>query len=406
MEDPPVHQVSPVFRPARLGSLALRNRVIRSGAYEGMCVDNGPSPDLVRHHVDLAAGGVGMTTVAYCAVSAGGRTFEQQMFIRPAIVPRLRHITEGVHAAGGAASLQLGHCGSFSRNRDVPAGFPRGPSFGINRYGLLSGLPFGRAMTRDDVERTAGEFGEAAAMAREAGFDAVEVHLGHGYLLSQFLSPAANRRKDRYGGPLANRLRFPLKALASVREAVGPDYPVLAKTNLSDGFAGGLDIDEAVEVARHLESVGLTALVLSGGFVSRTPFYLLRGDSPLKDMTEVEESRLHRVALRLFGPAVVRSYPFEEMFFLDLARRVRQAVDMPLVLLGGIVSLDNMELALREGFDFVCLARALIHDPNFVNRLEAGEVRRSACDHCNRCIAEMDRPGGVRCVLPLEGEGQ
>lgn len=399
------HDVSPVFRPARLGSLELRNRVIRSGAYEGMCVDNGPSPDLVRHHSDLAAGGVGLTTVAYCAVSAGGRTFERQMFIRPGIVPRLREVTDGVHAAGGSASLQLGHCGSFSRNRDVPPGFPRGPSFGINRYGLLSGLPVGRAMTRDDVARTAGDFGDAAAMARESGFDAVELHLGHGYLLSQFLSPAANRRTDRYGGSLENRLRFAQEALARVREAVGADFPVLAKTNLADGFAGGLGIDEAVEVARRLQSAGVTALVLSGGFVSRTPFFLLRGDNPLKDMIEVEESRLHRVALRLFGPAVVRSYPFKEMFFLDLARRVREAVSMPLVLLGGIVSLDNMESALEDGFDFVCLARALIHDPNFVNRLKAGEVRRSACDHCNRCIAEMDRPGGVRCVLPLEGEG-
>ena len=398
-------ETSEVFTPARLGGLRLRNRVIRSGAYEGMCLDNGPSSALIRHHRTVASGGVGMTTVAYCAVSPRARTFQQQMIMRPEIVPGLRELTNAVHSEGAAASLQLGHCGSFSRNRDVPRGYPKGPSFGINRYGMLSGLPVARAMSGQDMAETAEEFGLAAGLSRSAGFDAVEIHLGHGYLLSQFLCPATNRRSDVYGGSIDSRLRFPVEVLRSVREAVGPDFPVLAKINLDDGFRGGLRIDDAVRIARRIEDEGVTAAVLSGGFVSRTPFFLLRGGSPLKEMSRVEESRLHRIALRLFGPAVVKALPFDEMFFLEPARKIRRAVDMPLILLGGIVSLDNMETALKEGFDFVCMARALIHDPGFVNRLIAGEIHRSSCDHCNRCVAEMDAPEGVRCVLAEEGEG-
>jgi len=208
-----------------------------------------------------------------------------------------------------------------------------------------------------------------------------------------------NRRRDRYGGSLANRLRFPLAVLRRVRETVGPDVPILAKTNLRDGFKGGLELSEAIGVARALEAEGIDAIVMSGGFTSKTPFYLFRGERPLAEMIEVEKSRLQKLTLRLLGPLVIKSYPFEEMFFLDDAREVRRAVEVPLVLLGGIVSLDNIERAMAEGFDYVAMGRALINDPALIGKLERGEARRSECVPCNKCVAEMDKPGGVRCVL-------
>jgi 2,4-dienoyl-CoA reductase-like NADH-dependent reductase (Old Yellow Enzyme family) len=388
-----------IFSAAKLGGLTLRNRVIKTATYEGMCPGGIPSPSLTKHHRDLAAGGVGMTTVAYCSVSPNGRTFSEQMTMRPEVVPKLREVTDAVHSEGAAASLQLGHCGYFSKNAELTLKRPLGPSFGINEYGLMAGMPFAGAMTEADIEHTIEEFGAAAGLAAEAGFDAVELHLGHGYLLSQFLSPAVNRRRDRFGGSLENRLRFPLAAVRRVREVVGAELPILAKTNLRDGFKGGLELEEAIGVARALEAEGIDAIVLSGGFTSKSPFFLFRGERPLKEMIEVEKSRLQKLTLRVFGRAIIKAHPFEEMFFLEDAREVRKAVKVPLVLLGGIVSLANIEQAMAEGFEFVAMGRALINDPGLIGKLERGEVARSACVPCNKCVAEMDRPGGVRCVL-------
>jgi len=388
-----------IFSPSKLAGLTLRNRVIKTATYEGMCPGGVPSPALTAHHRDLAAGGVGMTTVAYCAVSPDGRTFSEQMVMRDEIVAPLRRLTDAVHAEGAAVSLQLGHCGYFSKNKELTVKRPLGPSFTLNQYGLMAGMPFAAAMSEADIAATVDDFGAAASRAVEAGFDAVELHLGHGYLLSQFLSPATNRRRDRWGGSLVNRLRLPLAVLRRVREAVGPDVPILAKTNLRDGFEGGLELPEAIGVARALEAEGIDAIVMSGGFTSKTPFYLFRGERPLAEMIEVEKSRLQKLTLRLLGPLVIKSYPFEEMFFLDDARQIRSAVEVPLVLLGGIVSLDNIERAMAEGFDYVAMGRALINDPGLIGKMQRGEARRSECVPCNKCVAEMDKPGGVRCVL-------
>jgi 2,4-dienoyl-CoA reductase-like NADH-dependent reductase (Old Yellow Enzyme family) len=386
------------FSPARLSGLELRNRFIKAGAYEGMCPGGIPSAALVEHHRAVARGGVGMTTVAYCAVSPDGRTFEQQMHMREEVAVELAKITEACHAEGARVALQLGHCGFFSRNTSISGGRPRGPSFALNLYGALIGMPFARAMSEEEIRQTVDEFGEAAARAVAAGFDAIELHMGHGYLLSQFISPTVNRRKDRYGGSLENRVRFPVEVVRRVRERVPPGFPILCKTNLRDGFRGGLELEESIEVARTLEREGVDALVLSGGYTSKSAFYLFRGKVPRKEMIEVEHNKLMKVALWAFGPIVMRSGPFEELYFLEDARQVRAAVKLPLCLLGGVVSLDGVETAMREGFDFVVMARALVHDPDFVRKLERGEVTRSRCDACNKCVAEMDRPSGVRCV--------
>jgi 2,4-dienoyl-CoA reductase-like NADH-dependent reductase (Old Yellow Enzyme family) len=340
-----------------------------------------------------------MTTVAYCAVSKDGRTFEQQMYMRDEVAPKLKEIVAAVHQAGAAVSLQLGHCGFFSRNKEVTGGRSFGPSFGFNAYGLFVGMPFARSMTEADIERTVGDFADAAAKAADIGFDAVELHLGHGYLLSQFISPATNRRGDKYGGSLQNRLRFPVEVVRKVRSRLPEGFPVLCKMNLRDGFRGGLEIEESVEVARALEKEGVDALVLSGGFTSKSAFYLFRGEVPLKEMIEVEHNKLQRWALRLFGKSVMSCDPFTELYFLEDAKKIRAAVKMPLCLIGGVFSVDGVQTAMSEGFDFVVMARGLVADPDFVNRAQRGELTRTRCNACNKCVAEMDRPGGVRCVL-------
>lgn len=386
------------FTSLRLRDLTLRNRFIKSATYEGMSPAGRAGSALIEHHAALARGGVGLTTVAYCAVDPEGRTFSEQLLMDDDQVERLRPLCQAVHEQGGAASLQLAHCGGFSKNIELRGRGPVGPSRAFNAYGSLSGIPFIRAASERDIAEIIAAFARAAGQAKQAGFDAVELHLGHGYLLSQFLSPAINRRTDAWGGSLEHRLRLPLAVIRAVREAVGEGFPILCKTNLNDGFRGGLETDEAVEIARALEREGVDALVLSAGFVNRSAFYLMRGGRPLREMIAVEPKRSQKLALALFGPILVRRYPFTELFLLDQARRVREAVGMPLALLGGVSSLANVETAMREGFELIAMARALIADPNLVREWEAGVREQTRCVRCNVCVAEMDR-GGVHCVL-------
>lgn len=385
------------FSPALLGDLRLRNRLIRTAAFEGMCPGGVPSDALIAHHRAMAAGGVGLTTVAYCAVSPSGRTYGHQLLMAPGQFPAFRRLTDAIHAEGAAASVQLGHAGYFA-SRKVIGGRPLGPSRVFNLYGFC----YPRVMSEADIEGVVEDFAVAAARAREAGFDAVELHFGHGYLVSQFLSPFTNRRRDRWGGALENRLRLPLAILRAVRDRLPPDFPVILKVNLADGFRRGLQPDEAVAAAARYETEGATALVLSGGFVSKTPFYMLRGNVPTREMVKVQQGALRKVGLTLFGRIFVQPYPFEELFFLPAAVRVRAEVRLPLVLVGGICSRTGVRNALDAGFNFLALGRALIRDPRFPSRLERGDIEASDCDHCNRCIAEMDREG-VRCVCPPEG---
>jgi len=197
---------------------------------------------------------------------------------------------------------------------------------------------------------------------------------------------------------VAGRGRFAFEAVRAVREQVGDRLAILVKVNLDDGFTGGLGTDDACETARGFEDAGAHALVMSGGFTSRSAFYLMRGGLPLPRMIEVEKSPSQKLALRFFGKYLVRAFDFEEMFFMEKAKQMRQAVKMPLVLLGGILSGDNLRSAMGEGFEFVALGRALIADPDFVKQIESGEIERSRCISCNACVPEMDA-GGIRCVL-------
>lgn len=389
---------STVFTPGTINSLTLRNRIIKTATFEGMVYDGIPNELLLEHHENLSKGGVGMTTVAYCAASPNGRTFANQMYMRPELVPSLRRLTAAVHTHGAAASIQLGHCGYFTKNKDLTIPKPLGPSARLNPYGITAGIPFATTMTQVDMETTAGEFAMSARLAKEAGFDAVELHLGHGYLLSQFISPGINERRDEYGGSLENRMRFPLRVVREVREAVGTDFALIAKMNVSDGFRGGLTIEESVQVARALERGGIDALELSGGFVDRSALYLLRGGRPLKQMIEVEKSAAQKVVLATLGRFLIKAFPFKPMFFLEEAKKIRAAVKLPLILLGGITDLEHIEHAMAEGFEFVAMGRALIHDPALIDKYQKGTATKTGCEPCNVCITEMDRPGGVCCA--------
>jgi 2,4-dienoyl-CoA reductase-like NADH-dependent reductase (Old Yellow Enzyme family) len=257
-------------------------------------------------------------------------------------------------------------------------------------------------MTEEDMEDVRSDFSKATILAKSAGFDAVEIHSGHGYLLSQFLSSWSNNRKDDYGGSLENRLRFPASVIQHVREKAGPDFPVIVKMNVRDGFKGGLEVNEAIQVAQCYEIAGASALVLSCGFTLKAPLYMVRGRVPVMEFAKGEKSLPIKIALLVLGKVIVQHFPFNELFLLQEAKEVRKAVKMPLVLVGGVCSIDNMNTAMDEGLDFVQIGRATIRDPNIVKKMESGEIITSDCDHCNRCIGKISG-GPVKCVCLEEG---
>lgn len=373
-----------LFEPCRIGPITLRNRTLRAAAFEGMTPDHRPSEALREYHRAVAKGGVGMTTVAYAAVEQSGLSFAHQLWLRPEIVRGLRALTDDVHAHGARASIQIGHCGNMAKP-GVAGGRPLAPSARFNLYGPT----WPRAMDRGDIARVVASFGRAVGLARDAGFDAVEVHAGHGYLISQFLSPYTNRRSDGYGGSLANRMRFMREVMAEVKRAARDDVAVIVKTNLRDGFPGGMDLDEAAQVARALEQDGADALVLSGGFVSRAPMYIMRGAMPTKVMGRLMDDAWMRIGVSLFGAWLVRPVPYAENYFLEDATVVRGEVKMPLIYVGGATTRAGIDAVLARGFDAVAMARALIREPGFVERLAAEEGARSPCDHCNYCAARI-----------------
>jgi 2,4-dienoyl-CoA reductase-like NADH-dependent reductase (Old Yellow Enzyme family) len=395
MEFPMTAQVPlRVFTPVRLGPLELRNRIVKCGTNEGMSRGGLMTDALLAWHREFAAGGVAMTTLAYCSVSAEGRTFSDQIWMRDEALPGLRRFTDTIHAEGACAAIQLGHAGWFATPGVIRAK-PLGPSRTFSPRGMC----FSRAASEADLDRLERDFAAAARLAVDAGFDGIEVHVGHGYLLAQFLSPYNNRRRDAYGGSLENRARFPRRVLRAVRDAVGSRAAIWAKLNMEDGFAGGMTLDEGIQVGRSIETDGsVDALQLTGGHTTRTPFFLMRGDVPLRGMIQNEKSAAARFGMRVFGPFLIRPFPFEEAFFRSSALRFRAALRLPLMLLGGITRLDTMERAIDEGFELLAMGRALIRDPDLPRRMQAGELTAARCVPCNLCVVEMER-GATRCVL-------
>ncbi len=388
------------FTPARLGPLELKNRVIKAATFEGLTPGGVPGDRLVEFHRRIAEGGVAMTTVAYCTTEADGRISEDMMYLHPGIEPELKRLLDSVHAAGALASGQMTHCGNFSKNRRLQRlKRPLGPSRRLNLLGVPAGLPFAGAMTTRDIDHLVETYRDAAALMKRVGFDAAEIHFGHGYGLSQFISPKTNRRTDEYGGSLENRLRLPLRVLAAVREAVGDGFPILGKISMSDGVKGGVNWEEGALVARALDRAGLDAIVTSGGTSSFNPMLMFRGPSIADGMIEIEKNPIARLGLRLIAPVMFRKYPYEELYFLERAQRVRDAVDCAVVYIGGCSTRESLDRVFAAGFDFVQLGRPLLKDPDFVQRARADAGYDSGCTHCNRCVALIDHPDGIRCPL-------
>lgn len=385
------------FSPLTIGPLRLRNRFIKSATNEGMAKGGVPSKALVEHHRQMAAGGAALTTVAYCAVEADGRTFEDQVSLDPASVRHLRVLTDAVHREGGAACAQITHGGAFTFLPKLSTKYPYSASGGFNNVGVISGRLFKTAADRRALDHLAQCFVEGARRAREAGFDAVELHMGHGYLLSQFLSPAYNRRKDAYGGDAASRARFPAEVLAKVLDAVGRDLAVICKLSVTEGHKRGATIEDVIVTCRTLEATGAHLLVLSGGMNVESPWQIFGSNMPAAAV-EAIQNPVVKVAtrlMRLTEPKVT----FRELYLREHSLKIRQAVSMPLAYLGGAKSIAGVQQVMADGFDAVVMGRALIHNPALVHQFRDGSVTVSGCTACNQCVTSMYTEAGTHCVL-------
>lgn len=388
----------PGFTPVQIGPLRLSNRYIKVATNEGMAPAGEISDRLIEFHRLMAAGGAALTTLAYCAVSPDGRTFADQPCLDASSVAGLRRLTDAVHAEGGAACAQITHGGAFTFLPALQeAKYPVSADGGINPPGLMVGRWFKRAASASDLQSLAQAFADGARRAREAGFDAVEIHMGHGYLLSQFLSPRYNHRRDAFGGDADARMRFPRLVLERVLDAVGKDLAVLCKLSVIEGHRHGSSIEDVIRFGQSLEQAGAHLLVLSAGMNVEAPWTIFGNRLPMQAMTAAAQG-VFRYLAALMALRQPRQ-AFSPLYLRPYSRQIRARLNLPLCYLGGVVAPDDVATALADGFDAVGLGRVLIHRPGLVREWAQGSRAASACTACNLCVAAMYSARGTHCVL-------
>jgi len=359
-----------LFEGTTINGMTLANRFVRSATWEGMCDEDGrPTPKLASCYRDLAAGGVGLIITGYAFVRPDGKQLPGKMGIhRDDFAADMRALSGAAHNEGGKICMQLVHAGGQTTAKTAGRR-PLAPSAVM--VGQFPEEP--GAMTEEDIHEIVAAFGSGARRAREYGFDAVQLHGAHGYLINQFLSPLTNRRTDSYGGSIENRCRFLLDVYRRVRSEVGPDFPVLIKLNGSDNLEGGLDIRDAVHAARLLDGEKIDAIEVSGGTSA----------SAEKTPVRVKIDR-----------------PEREAYNLELAREIKRAVRCPVMAVGGFRSLEVVRQALSgDGIDYIAMARPFIREPRLVKRWQEGDHSPARCISCNGCFKPGLKEGGIYCVV-------
>ncbi|MFT4919963.1 MAG: 2,4-dienoyl-CoA reductase-like NADH-dependent reductase (Old Yellow Enzyme family) [Zhongshania aliphaticivorans] len=381
---------------ASLNGLKLKNRLIKAGTFENRSPNGIPSQSLIDFHTQFARGGIAMTTIGYCAVENAGRLNADMLTMHEDFRSEITRLVQEIKKHDCKVAGQMGHCGAFSKNHTLKDR-PKGPSGGVNLLGFAEGMWFCDTMTLSDIDHMVEAYREAAKFMKSVGFDALEIHFGHGYGLCQFLSPLTNRRKDNYGGSLENRLRLPLRVLAAVRAAVGDDFPILGKITMSEGRRGGLHYDDSLAICKALDAAGIDAIIPSNGTSTMNPMLMFRGDSILPALLRYERNRIMRFLLRLMGKKMFPSLPFYDMYLLEHAKRIRDVVKCKLVYIGGATSGENFSEILNAGFDFIQLGRTLLADPDLPEKLAAEPRFKSRCTHCNLCVGTIESPQGIHC---------
>ena len=397
-----------LFSPYKLGPVTLRNRIIRSAAFENMARANAPTQQLQDYHVSVAHGGVGMTTVAYCAVDQSGVSFDGQLYVRPQIIPDMKKMTDAIHAEGAKASIQLGHCGNMTHYKTCHC-IPVSADTWFNLYSPT----VHRRLKVEEIKTIVKHFGEAVDFARECGFDCVEIHAGHAYLISQFLAPRTNHRHDQYGGSFENRARFMNEVLDEVMLHAKDDIAVVVKTNMWDDCWKGVSLEEGIQVAREIAKHKVHGIVLSGGTVSRSPMTILGGAMPIKTLAHymnMKELWWLKAALHIpyVGAIMTPTVPFKELYFMDKAKYFQEQlkdIDIPLIYVGGVQSGDNCQQIMDEGFELFQIAHVLIKDPDFVKHVQENPHYHAGCKRSNYCVGRMYSKD-MKCHECVERDGE
>lgn len=356
-----------IFAPASIGKLEIRNRFVRSATWEGLAAPDGAcTPEVINVLAELARGGVGLIISSHTYVSPEGQATGRQLGIYDDNAAKtLEPLAAAVHKEHGRVALQLAHAGILAFTKETGQ-----PALAVSAVEGLRKSPV-REATRDDIALLVEAFSAAALRARAAGFDAVQVHAAHGYLLSQFLSPAFNRRTDEYGGPVENRARCLLEIVAGIRKSLGKDFPVLVKLNSRDDVENGLVLEDSIKAGKMLAEAGVDAIELSGGTL---------------------------ISGKLSPSRVKIDSPEKEAYFREAARVFKKEVPLPLILVGGIRSFATAHALIKSGTaDFVSMSRAFICEPGLVKRWKSGDLRPSECVSDNRCFRPAMAGRGINC---------
>ncbi len=358
-----------LFEITKLNGMILKNRFVRSATAEGMAtVDGDATPRLINLMAELADGGVGLIITGHAYVAKRGQATPAQLGIYyDRLIPGLRAMVAAVHARDGKIVAQLAHSGMLAIPKLIDSA-PLGPSV----IEGLSDVPL-QEMTLEDIQETIEAFGKAGERAREAGFDGVQIHAAHSYLLSQFLSPAFNHRTDNYGGPIENRARILLEVVKAVRKRLGKDFPLLIKINSQDFLEGGLELEDSLRTGVMLREAGIDAIEVSGGtFISG-------------DLMPV------RTGIATEG---------DEAYFQAEARAFKQRIDIPIILVGGIRSFSVAERMVSDHVaDYISMCRPFIREPGLINRWQSGDLSKATCLSDSKCLRPALAGKGVYCVV-------
>jgi len=380
-----------VFEQAQIGRVKLRNRIIRSATYEGMADENGlPTQNMKNLYIRLAKGGVGAIITGYAAVQADGKGngFAPAMIDSDKSIPAYKEITDAVHVSNTPIIMQINHCGRQTRSKST--GLPTVAPSALRDTFFSEDIP--KELSESEIYEIISNFVSAIVRARKAGFDGVELHLAHGYLLSEFLSSHANRRTDRWGGSTENKYRIIDEIFKKAKEQVG-DFPILAKINAHDGRKNGMRIEEAVKIAQMLENSGCAAIEVSCGTVE-DGFYTLRGetlpaDAAMGYMFKYKNipGFLKKIAKPVLKTLLKQPKPLLK-YNLDAAFEIRKSINIPVIVVGGINNMDDInDIIKNKNLDFVSMSRPFIIEPDIVSKFSKGTQSQSKCIMCNYCIA-------------------
>lgn len=379
------HDPNKVFSPAKLGPITLPNRIIKAATSEGRSPEGKVTQALIDFHLGFIRRGVGMTTIAYCAISKEGFAAPGEILMVRENIDGLKKFTDTMHEAGGMASAQLGHAGPVA-TKQITGVQPLAPS----NFRSPSSFQLCREIKREEIKQVINQFADAAEVAADAGFDAIELHFGHLYLVSSFFSPWINKRKDEYGGSIENRTRFAKEILVAVKERVKDRLAIIIKLSMDDGIKNSIWLDESLITAKILDETScVDAFELTMGSSVKNQMYLFRGETDLDGMSKTQKG-IFRLGVKWFGKWVLGEYPYEHLYMLKSARQFQTVVkNAQLILLGGINDYSHLQTAMQEGFDFVAMGRALLREPDTINKMKENPMEKGRCIQCNKCMSSV-----------------